>query len=162
MTISWVVGALMLWIPTTISLWREGVFPAVFTEVPSVICLLLGYACLSGLGFFAGAFTVLWLVIRLCRYINGAPYVVGDYVAILTGPRAGTIARVYELTVGQGGDLLPRLDLGAEVAAKYADIFDDYSLLRQSNDYTPGISNTVKTDSNEVIHALQRATSGGR
>jgi len=146
MTISWVLGTLMLWIPATISLRREGVFPAVFTEVTPVLCLLLAYACLSGLGFLAGAFTVLWLVIRICRYINGAPFIVGDCVAILTGPRAGTVARVYELTVGQGGDLLPRLDLGAEVAARYLDIYEDYSLLRQSSDDTHGISHTAKSD----------------
>ena len=148
MTISWVLGTFMLWIPATISFRREGVFPAVFTEVTSVLCLLLGYACLSGLGFFAGVFTVFWLVVRVCRRINGAPFAVGDYVTILTGPRAGTVARVYELTVGQGGDLLPRLDLGADVAAKYLDIFDDYSLLRQSSDDTHGISHTAKSDAN--------------
>jgi len=148
MTISLVLGTLMLWIPATISLRREGVFPAVFTEVTSVLCLLLAYACLSGLGYIAVAFTVSWLVIRVCRYINGAPFIVGDYVAILTGPRAGTVASVYELTVGQWGDLLPRLDLGAEVAAKYLDIFDDDSLLRQSSDDTHGISHTDKSDVN--------------
>lgn len=136
MTISWVLGTLMLWIAATYALRREGVFPAVFTELTSVLCLLVAYACLSGLGFFAGTFTVLSLVIRVCRHINGAPFAVGDHVTILTGPRAGTIARVYELTVGQGGDPLPRLDLGAEVAAKYLDVFADYSLLRQSSNNT--------------------------
>ena len=148
MTISWVLGTLMLWIAATFALRPEGVFPAVFTDVTSVLCLLLVYACLSGLGFFAGLFTVLWLVLKVCRYINGAPFAVGDYATVLTGPRAGTVARVYELTVGQGGGLLPRLDLGAEVAAKYLDIFDDYSLLRQSDDGTHGISHTNKTNAN--------------
>lgn len=133
MTISWMLGTLMLWIPVTISLYCDGVFPAVFTKLPSFLLLLLAYACLSGLGFFVGAFTVLRLVFRVCRFINGAPFAVGDYVTILTGPRAGTTARVYELTTGQGGNLLPRLDLGAEIAAKYLDIFEDYSLLRQSH-----------------------------
>ena len=137
MTISWVLGTLMLWTLVTFALRSEGMFPAVFTEVSSVLCLLLGYACLSGLGFFAGAFTVQWLVLRVCRYINGAPFAVGDYVAILNGPRVGTVARVYELTVGQGGGLLPRLDLGADVAAKFLDIYDDYRLLRQSQTTDP-------------------------
>ena len=150
MTISWVLGTLMLWIPATISLRREGVFPAVLTEVTSVLCLLLAYACLSGLGFFAGVFTVAWLVCRVCRRINGAPFIVGDYVTIIIGPRAGTVARVYELTVGQAGDLLPRLDLGAEVAAKYLDIFDDYTLLRQSSN---------RTDSNNENGAAQTTNS---
>ena len=133
MTISWVIGTLMLWTLATYALRSEGVLPAAFTDATSVLCLLLAYACLSGLGFFAGAFTVAWLVFRVCRYINGAPFAVGEYVTILTGPHVGTVARVYELTVGQGGGLLPRLDLGADVAAKYHDVFDDYCLLRQSH-----------------------------
>src|SRR4051812_26910922 len=88
MTISWVLGTLMLWTLVTFALRSEDVIPAAFTDALSVLCLLLAYACLSGLGFFAGAFTVLWLVLRVCRYINGAPFAVGDYVTILSGPRA--------------------------------------------------------------------------
>jgi len=145
MTISWVLGTLMLWTLATYALLSEGVFLAAFTDVSSVLYLLLAYACLSGLGFFAGAFTVLWLVLRVCRYINGAPFAVGDYVTILTGPHVGTVARVYELTVGQGGGLLPRLDLGADVAAKHLDIFDDYSLLRQAHT-TNSNANVAKPD----------------
>jgi len=148
MTISWVVGTLMLWFLATYGLRREGVFTAVFTDVMSVLCLLLAYACLSGLGFFVGAFTVYWLVLRVCRYINGAPFEVGDYVTVLTGPRVGTVACVYELSVGQGGGLLPRLDLGADVAAKYHDIFDDFTLLRQSRDSRPSISDTPQSNPN--------------
>ncbi len=151
MTIAWVLGTLMLWIPATVSLRRDGVFPAVFTELTTFLFLLLAYACLSGLGFFAGAFTVLWLVFRVCRFVNGAPFAVGDYATILSGPRAGTTARVYELTIGQGGDPLPRLDLGPEVAAKYGDIFEDYTLLRQRCNDTDsrtehGTSQTNKSD----------------
>ena len=108
MTISWVLGTLLLWTLATCALCSEGVFPAAFTDVSSVLWLLLAYARLSGLGFFAGAFTLLWLVLRVCRYINGAPFAVGEYVTVLTGPRVGTVARVYELTVAQGGGLLPR------------------------------------------------------
>ncbi len=145
MTISWVLGTLLLWSTVTFALRREDVFPEVLTDVVSVLYLLLAYACLSGLGLFAGAFTVFWLVRRVCRYINGAPFAIGDYATILTGPRAGTVARVYEFTVGQGGNLLPRLDLGAEVAAKHLDIFDDYVLLRKSDD---GLSRTAKPNAN--------------
>lgn len=144
-TISWVLGTLMLWIPATYLLRQEGVLPSGFTDVTSALCLLLGYACLSGLGFFAGAFTVLWLITRICRHINGAPFAVGEYVTILTGPRAGTVARVYKLTVGQGGGLLPRLDLGPEAAAKHLDIFDDCALLRKSSNDTRGIPDTTKS-----------------
>jgi len=130
MMISWVIGTLVLWVIATVALHREGLFPAVFMELTPLICLLVVYACLSGLGLFVGAFTVLWLVIQVCRRINGAPFRVGDHAIILTGPRAGTVARVYELTRGQGGGLLPRLDLGAECRDKYRDILDDFTLLR--------------------------------
>ena len=73
-----------------------------------------------------------WLVVRLSRRINGAPFAIGDFVTILAGPKTGTVARVYDLTRGQGGDLLPRLDLGNEARDKYLDIFDDHTLLRHS------------------------------
>jgi hypothetical protein len=150
MMISWVVGTLILWCLTTYALHREGVFPVVFTDIFSVLCLLLAYGCLSGLGFYAGLFTVFWLVLRVCRYINGAPFAVGDHVTILTGPRTGTIARVYALSVGQGGGLLPRLDLGADLASKHLDIFDDYSLLRQLDDSAGSISHTSMPDQNQA------------
>jgi len=134
MTISWVLGTLMTWIWLTCIFRSEGMLPAFFTDASSALGLLLVYACFSGIGFFVGAFSVLGLVLRVCRYVNGAPYAVGDRVIILTGPRTGTVARVYELTVGQGGGLLPRLDLGADAAVAYLDIFEDYSVLRQSGD----------------------------
>jgi hypothetical protein len=92
---------------------------------------LLVYLCLSGLGFFFGGFTLLLLVLRVCRHINGAPFSVGEYVTILTGPKTGTVAKVYELTPGQGGGLLPRVDLGAESRAECFDVFSDYELLRE-------------------------------
>jgi hypothetical protein len=130
--ICWLLGTFILWIPATVSLRRAEVFPAVFSEFTAVLWLLLGYACLSGLGFFVGAFMLSWFVIRVCRRFNGAPFVPGDRVTILIGPRVGTVATVYELTRGQGGDLLPRLDIGAESREKYLDIFDDYTLLRHA------------------------------
>jgi hypothetical protein len=130
MVISWILGTCALWIPVSISLHHEGAFPAVFSEFTSVLYLLFGYACLSGLGFFAGGFTMYWLVVRVCRHINGAPFTEGDFVTVITGSRSGTEARVYEMIRGQGGNLLPRLDIGDEERTKYRDIFEDYNLLR--------------------------------
>jgi hypothetical protein len=128
--ISWVLGTLMLWIPATVTFHRWGVFSSAFTEFLPVLCVLLAYVCLCGFGFYAGILSLGWLVLRICRRVNGAPFEVGDQVAILTGPRMGTVARVYELTVGQGGQWLPRLDLGPEAATRYRDVFEDYTLLR--------------------------------
>ena len=140
MTISWVLGTLVLWTLATCAFCSESVFEE-FTNFSFFACLLVAYACLSGLGFFAGAFTLLWLVLRVCRYVNGAPFKVGDYVTVLTGPHAGTVARVDEIIVGQGGGLLPRLELGPDAAAQHSDIFEDYAILRQSQstDLNPNV-----------------------
>lgn len=148
MMISWVIGTLVLWVIATVALHREGLFPAVFMELTPLICLLVVYACLSGLGFFVGGFTVLWLIIQACRHINGAPFKVGDHAVILTGPKAGTVARVYELTRGQGGGLRPRLDLGEESRDKYRNIFDDYALLRHLDDNVADASCSDRTSIN--------------
>ena len=131
--ITWLLGTLMLWIPVTVSLQREGIFPAVFATFPSGLCLVIAYAALSGFGVYAGLFTVAWLVLRICRRINGAPFAVGDQVTILTGPMAGRVAQVSGHTRAQGGDLLPSLDFGPEARGRYRDFFEDYTLLRHSN-----------------------------
>ncbi len=47
-----------------------------------------------------------------------------------TATLAGTTTTVYELTRGQAGDLLARVELSAEAREKYLDIFDDFTLLR--------------------------------
>ena len=132
MILSWVLGTLMLWTMATLALRSEGVFPSVFSDIASFLCFLIAYACLSGLGFFAGAFSVFWLVLRVCRSINGAPFEVDDSVTVLSGPCTGASGRVCEIIVGQGGQPLVRLDLGGEVSSKCLDIFEDYCLLRQS------------------------------
>ena len=149
MTISWLLGTLMLWIPVTISLRNDGVFFASFSQPTMLLWLLLEYASLAGLGFFAGVFTSLWWVVWLCRRSNGAPFTVGDHVTILVGPHAGTMTTVYELTRGQAGNLLPKLDLGATCREKYLDIFEDYTLIRTlSPEARP---NNVSASLNHVI-----------
>jgi hypothetical protein len=132
--ISWLIGTLVLWIITTVSLYEGGVFPTMFTEWWSVLVLLANYAGMIVLGFIVGVCTVYWLVVRICRRINGAPFTVGDYVTILIGPRIGTVARVYKHTCGQVGDLLPCLDFGAEIRDNHLDSFEDFELLRHSSD----------------------------
>ena len=111
-----------------------------------MLLLLIGYAGLAGLGFFVGAVPLFWLVARVCRWVNGGPYVVGDRVTVITGPNAGTTTTVYELTRGQAGNLLPRLELGAKAREKYLDIFEDYSLLRTP--YKETLSHDAPSESN--------------
>jgi hypothetical protein len=113
-----------------------------------VLCVLLAYASLCGLGFFVGVFATYWLVVRVCRRLNGAPFAVEDHVTILVGPHAGTVTRVYALTVGQGGDPLLRLDFGAEAASKWHDLFADYAVLRQFGDDAHGVSQTAPSNAN--------------
>ena len=83
-----------------------------------------------------------WLPIRIiCSRINGAPLKLGDQVMILSGRHKGIIAEVYEITQGQGGWELARLDLGMELKEQFRDIFEEYSLLKITqnaihNDFT--------------------------
>ena len=131
--VTWVLGTLVLWILVMVSLHRDGVLPAALTTFSSALYLLIAYAALSGLGFYAAMFTVGWLVTWMCLRINGAPFAVGDQVILLTGPQAGKVATVYGHTRGQGGDLLPCVDLGPEERERYRDIFQDYTLLHYSS-----------------------------
>ena len=130
LAICWLVGALILWVPATMSLQSQGIFPAAFSDTTTVLLLLLGYACLGGMGFFVGAIPLCWLVARVCSWVNGGPFAIGDRVTIITGREAGKTTTVYELVRGQGGYLLPKLELGEEAREKHLDIFDDYTLLR--------------------------------
>ena len=75
-----------------------------------------------------------WPLVRvICSRYNGAPLKTGDQVMILSGPQKGKIFEVYEITVGQGGWELARLDLGEERKEKFRDIFEEYSLLKIKN-----------------------------
>jgi len=72
-----------------------------------------------------------WPLIRVvCSRFNGAPLKIGDRVLILAGPHKGNTAEVYEITVGQGGWELARLDLGQERKERFRDIFEEYSVLK--------------------------------
>ena len=88
----------------------------------------------SLLGLFLGMFTC-WPLIRVvCSRLNGAPLRPGDQVVILSGAHKGDIAEVYEITVGQGGWNLARLDLGPERKDQFTDIFEEYSLFKIKRD----------------------------
>jgi hypothetical protein len=81
-------------------------------------------------GYFLGMFTCWPLVRVICSRYNSAPLRAGDHVMVLSGPQKGTTAEVYEITVGQGGWNLARLDIGQERRKKFADIFEQYALLK--------------------------------
>ena len=96
------------------------------------IILLLAFALVPGtlLGLFLGLFACSPIVIFVCRRLNGAPYVVGDKVLVLTGPHRGAVATVYGITTGQGGEPLLRLDLGPRQEPNHRELFEDVSVLR--------------------------------
>lgn len=135
--ICWAAGTLFLWVLTTLAFWSGGVFAAALLDLITVLRLLVVYAGLAGLGYFVGVMSLSQLVARACRWVNGGPYGVGDRVTILIGPNAGITTTVYELTRGQGGEVLASVDLGAAAREKYGDIFQGYALLRAPGKATP-------------------------
>jgi len=126
--VSWALGA---------SILNVAIFA--FIGVPSsardwnwqmILILVFVFIPTTGLGFFLGVFTCWPLMRIICGKFNGAPLKVGDRVLILAGPQKGKTAAVYEITTGQGGWELARLDLGEECKEKFRDIFEEYSLLK--------------------------------
>lgn len=128
--VSWFVGAWAL-NAVVLTLGLRGVRLAGFgLNLKEAAVLPLVVIATTGLGFFLGMFTC-WPWIRaICGRFNGAPLKPGDHVFILSGPHRGTTRRVYEITTGQGGWNLARLDLGAGCKEKFSDIFEEYSVLK--------------------------------
>lgn len=92
--------------------------------------LVLAVPAATLLGALLGMFAF-WPSVRVvCSRINGAPLKPGDQVLILSGAHKGTTAKVHEITLGQAGWELARLDLGEEYKGRCADIYEEYSLLR--------------------------------
>ena len=109
-----------------------GVFEFLAMEWSTVLVFVAGYAATSGLGFYAGIFGVGWLVLPACRHINGAPHKKKESVMVLSGLFSGKNGIIYKISRGQGGQPLPRVDLGSEAMEQYHDMFEEYSLLRIS------------------------------
>ena len=103
---------------------------SIASDLQGVVFLFLAFVSASGLGFFLGMFTCWPWIRRICCRINGAPLKIGDCVLVLSRRHRGTMAQVYEITTGQGGWDLARLDLGRLHRAKFTDIFEEYSLLK--------------------------------
>ena len=130
--ICWFFGTLAIWTPLSMELAGSGVFgilPDGWTTIP---LLLLCYAASCGLGYFAGAFFASWMVLPVCLRLNGAPHVVGERVVVLSGPHSGRIGCIYTVATGQGGQPLPRVELGDKSRERFDDLFEDYALLRIS------------------------------
>ncbi len=132
MQVSWILGTISLWIIVTLLFFNSGVFHSFAIDRSMIPLVLLSYAATSGLGFFVGMFGVYWLVIAIARRANGAPHHTGDSVMILSGQYSGMVTTIYEISKGQGGEPVQRVELGEEAKMKYEDIFPEYALLRMS------------------------------
>jgi len=128
--ICWLIGTIGLWIPVTILFLDSGVFKSLTADWSIILLVLLSYAATSGLGFFVAIFSIGLFVGAIAARLNGAPHQIGEPVIVLSGPYAGRVATIYEISKGQGGQPVPRVDLGAEAKEKYHDVFDEYCLLR--------------------------------
>ena len=158
--ISWVIGAcvlngLVLTVPS------NGVrLISIASDWQGVVFLLLAVAAATGLGFFLGMFTC-WPWIRpICSRINGAPLAVGDRVVVLSRRHKGTTAKVYEITTGQGGWDLARLDFGPAHREEFTDIFEEYSVLK-INGEPDGSANRGQPIGSETNRTSAAAGPGG-
>ncbi|HTR42970.1 MAG TPA: hypothetical protein VMH87_15255 [Pseudomonadales bacterium] len=127
--ITWFLGALVLNILVIGSIIHDTSF-SIISDWKMDLLLILAMVPISGLGLYLGIFLCGPFIFIACRKFNGAPLEVGARVIILSGPQKGAVAKVYEMTIGQGGQKLARLDLGDERAKTFRDIFDQYSVLK--------------------------------
>lgn len=120
-----VLDALLLTVPS------NGVrLTSIANDWQGLVFLVLAVVAASGCGYFLGMFTC-WPWIRpICGRFNGAPLQTGDRVLVLAGRHQGTTAQVYEITTGQGGWSLARLDLGPSHRNKFTDVVEEYSVLK--------------------------------
>lgn len=112
MIICWVVGTLSIWIQLSLYLADSAVFRILPDDWTILPLLLLGYAASSGLGFAFGVMFLSWLVVGICRRVNGAPHQVGECVMILSGPHLGETACIESIMIGQGNQPLLSVSLG--------------------------------------------------
>jgi len=128
--VSWVLGACALNVFIFASILHGASLSSIIFDWQTMLILVFIFIPSTGLGFFLGMFTCWPLVRIICSKYNGAPLKVGDQVLILTGPDKGKTVEVWEITVGQGGWELARLNLGEERSQKFRDIFEEYSLFK--------------------------------
>ncbi len=128
--VCWFIGATILDAGAVILVAQDLPSPLLLLRPSIALWLALALVPSTCLGFFLGVFTCAPALVFVCRRINGAPFAVGDRVLILAGPRRKEETIVYNITTGQGGQPLLRLDLGPEMKTIYKDIFEEYSVLK--------------------------------
>ncbi len=129
MAISWVLVACGVNTLVIVGLAGQFTWPVLLFDLGMIIRMLL-LCALVALLCFLPAILVSGPVLKMCRWYNGAPLRVGDQVCVLAGKHRGRITTVYDMTTGQGGQPLAKVDLDAECKRTYHDLFDDFALLR--------------------------------
>ncbi len=129
----WFIGTCLIWFPLSWTFSEYGAFASVLVDWTLLPLLILCYVVTSALGFFVGGVFVSWLVLWLCLKINGAPYEVGERVLILSGKYSGEEGVIGEITIGQDGAPVPRVDLRTEDKDDFEKLYDGYRLLRLSS-----------------------------
>ena len=158
MVLSWIIGTLLIWIPLSRVFAANGVFAAIPKDFSISLLLVVIYVVTSGLGFFVGAVLVIWFVFPVCRRVNGAPHEKGERVLILTGKHSGTSTSIYEISKGQGGQPVLRVDLGDEVKEMFGDFYEEESLLRLSpRSHQSEPNQKIKTGEQDVPPKSDRA-----
>lgn len=154
--VSWIIGACVL-DALVLTLPSNGVrLTSMASDWQGMAFLLLAIVAGTGLGFFLGMFTC-WPWIRpIYSRFNGAPLKTGDRVLVLAGPHKGTTAQVYEITTGQGGWDLARLDLGPAHRDKFTDIVEEYSVLKINGepDGPANGSQPIRSETNTTTPAV--------
>lgn len=87
-----------------------------------ILVLLMGAAIGLGISWLANV--LLW---RIRVRINGGPFHTGDLVQVITGPHAGTIARVYEEWPSRKE---VRIDVGELEMREVKDVFSHVQLMK--------------------------------
>jgi hypothetical protein len=95
-----------------------------------VLLLLIG-VLIPGtlLGFFLGVVICFPAIRRICSWYNGAPLKTGGLLIILSGPKKGTTAEIFDISMGQGGWHVISLNLGE---GQRKNLFPQWSLLKLS------------------------------
>lgn len=97
-------------------------------EAKYIIFAILLYIPSGLVGFVLGAFPGWMIVSNIVRYVQGAPFHVGDTVCVLSGKYKGTITTIYEVWESRGQ---VRVNLGADAKEKISDVFCDVAVFKQ-------------------------------
>lgn len=93
----------------------------------TIMLALVSYVLTFALGMVLGAFPGWMIFGNIARFLQGAPFAIGDTLCILKGKHKGKIYRVYEVWPERRQ---VRLDLGASERERTEDVFNDWEVCK--------------------------------